>query len=261
MSEVLESLPSVNGVILCDPAEALDAATVRQRACTELLRQAALSEGLLSPGDAGWRAGCISAQASAAIEAYLAHAIDLTEPDAQSCRRYYDAHPAQFETGEQAQVRHILYAVTPGVDVDLLRQRAEATLLALRCADPDGPDFAQRAQAESNCPSGAHGGDLGWITRDDVVPEFAQAVFGQSEVGVLARLVRSRYGFHVVQVRARQAGQRLPFAAVQGAVAQRLQQHRHIVAVRRLLGELAARARLHGVPFEAAQALDAPLTQ
>ena len=52
-------------------------------------------------------------------------------------------------------MRHILFAVTPGVDVNALRQRAEACLLDVRCATPDGQDrFATAARATSNCPSG-----------------------------------------------------------------------------------------------------------
>ena len=57
--------------------------------------------------------------------------------------------------------------MTPGVDVVALRKRAEATLLDVRCHDGKASDrFANAARASSNCPSGAEGGDLGWLTRD-----------------------------------------------------------------------------------------------
>ena len=44
------------------------------------------------------------------------------------------------------QLRHVLFAVTPGVDVKLLRQRAEAMLVQLRCADDGGASFAAAAR-------------------------------------------------------------------------------------------------------------------
>ena len=48
------------------------------------------------------------------------------------------------------------------------------------------------AASTSNCPSGAQGGDLGWLRREDVAPELARELFGQAEIGVLPRLVHSR---------------------------------------------------------------------
>ena len=47
----MNALPQVNGVPLCDAAERLDTAELRQRACTELLRQAAIGEDLLAADD------------------------------------------------------------------------------------------------------------------------------------------------------------------------------------------------------------------
>ena len=64
---------------------------------------------------------------------------------AEACRRYHEAHPAATRKGERAHLRHVLFAVTPGVDVKQLRLRAEALLIELRCADDGGAKFAQAA--------------------------------------------------------------------------------------------------------------------
>ena len=71
----------------------------------------------------------------------------------------------------------------------------------------------------SNCPSGATGGELGWLVSADCAPEFAREIFGHVEVGVLPRLVHSRFGLHVVEVLEREPGTQQPFEAVRGAVA------------------------------------------
>ena len=63
--------------------------------------------------------------------------------------------------------------------------------------------FAVAAGSLSNCPSGAQGGDLGELTAPDCVAEFAREIFGKVEIGVLPRLVHSRFGLHVVEVQAR----------------------------------------------------------
>ena len=61
---------------------------------------------------------------------------------------------------------------------------------------------------------------MGWLTAQDCAPEFAREIFGKPEVGVLPRLVHSRFGLHVVEVLAREPGVEPPFEAVKSAVAQ-----------------------------------------
>ncbi len=161
--------------------------------------------------------------------------------------------------GERAQLRHVLFAVTPGVDVNALRQRAEACLLDVRCASPGGEDrFAMAAASTSNCPSGAEGGALGWLTADACAPEFAREIFGKPEVGVLPRLVHSRFGLHVVEVLAREPGLDPAFEAVKSAVAQGLRQQAFATALRQYLQLLAGSATVMGVALEAAES---PLVQ
>jgi len=202
-------------------------------AATELLRQAAIREGLLDAADPPAAEGVISAAASQAIEALLEREIRVPEPSEEACRRHHAAHAAQYTRGERAALRHVLFAVTPGVDVVALRKRAEACLLDVRCHDGSGADrFAAAARELSNCPSGAAGGDLGWLAASDCAPEFAREVFGHAEVGVLPRLVHSRFGLHVVEVLQRESGEALPFEAVRGAIEATLRQQSYATALR-----------------------------
>ena len=153
----------------------------------------------------------------------------------------------------------MLFAVTPGVDVRRLRERAEAALLELRChREGDSDRFGAVAAELSNCPSGAQGGQLGWLTRADCAPEFAREVFAGPEVGVLPRLVHSRFGLHVVEVRARDAGHLPPFETLRGAVALALRQQTFVTALRQYLQLLAGEAQIVGVELDGA---DRPLVQ
>ena len=259
MSTAVAEVARVNGVALNAPHELLDEETLRQRACTELLRQAAQQAGLLPASDVPGVEGAISVEASNAIEQLLERELDLPDPSEEACRRYHEAHPAAHAQGERAQLRHVLFAVTPGVDVKQLRLRAEAMLIDLRCADDGGAKFAEAAAQWSNCPSGQQGGDLGWLTRADCAPEFAREVFGGSaEIGVLARLVHSRFGLHVVEVVARDPGQQPSFEEVRQAIALTLRQQAWVNALRQYLQVLAGGATVEGVVLDAA---DTPLVQ
>jgi peptidyl-prolyl cis-trans isomerase C len=258
-ADILVAAARVNGVALHAPGETIAPGQLRQRACTELLRQAAQREGLLAPDDAPGTDGAISEAATAAIDALLERALDVPEPSAEACRRHYAAHTGKFATGERARVRHILFAVTPGVDVVALRKRAEAALVDVRCHDGKAGDaFADAARTLSNCPSGAEGGDLGVLTADDCAPEFAREIFGRTEIGVLPRLVHSRFGLHVVEVQAREPGVTPAFDAVRGAVANSLRQQGFATALRQFLQVLAGAAAIEGVDLQAA---NTPLVQ
>ncbi len=252
------SIARINGLALHEAGQRLDEEALRQRACTELLRQAAQQTGLLSSDDKPDTSGATSAAASTAIEQLLEQELRVPEPTQAVCRRYYETHPAAHRQGERVQLRHVLFAVTPGVDVRRLRERAEALLIELRCADDGGLRFAEAAAQWSNCPSGQQGGDLGWLTRADCAPEFAGEVFGSAEIGVLARLVHSRFGLHVVEVCAREAGQQPTFEEVHQAIAQTLRQHTWVNALRQYLQLLARAAAVEGVVLDVA---DSPLVQ
>jgi peptidyl-prolyl cis-trans isomerase C len=244
-------IASVNGVALHAPSETIAPDALRQRACTELLRQVAQREGLLATDDAPVTDDAISEAATVAIDTLLERALRVPDPTDEACRRHHAAHAARYASGERVRVRHILFAVTPGMDVVALRKRAEAALLDVRCHDGTAGDgFVHAARTLSNCPSGAEGGDLGWVEAKDCAPEFAREIFGKAEIGVLPRLVHSRFGLHVVEVQAREPGVVPEFAAVRGAVAVALRQQGFVTALRQYLQVLAGAAVVEGVDLE-----------
>ena len=249
----------VNGIALHGASEQLAPEQLRQRACSELLRQAAIGAGLLDAADAAPGDGAISEAASQAIDTLLERELRVPDPSEEACLRHHAAHPARYRSGERVRARHILFAVTPGSDVVALRNRAEACLLDVRCHDGSAGDgFGAAARKLSNCPSGAEGGELGWLVAADCASEFARELFGHVEVGVLPRLVHSRFGLHVVEVLEREGGVAQPFEAVRGAVTMALRQQAFVTALRQYLSLLAGAATLVGVELEAA---DTPLVQ
>ena len=248
---------SINGVPLHGADAVPGAAELRQRACTELLRHAAQRAGMLPVGDVPSTDGAISAAAAAAIERLIDREVAVREPSEEACRRHYAAHPESYGAGERLRLRHVLFAVTPGVDVNALRKRAEALLVSLRCADPASDTFAEAARQWSNCPSaaqdGGQAGELGWMSREDCAPEFAREVFSRdsgAHVGVLPQLVRSRFGLHIVEVEARESGEAMPFEEVRAAVASGLRNQAFVTALRQYLRRLAGAAALENIDLD-----------
>jgi peptidyl-prolyl cis-trans isomerase C len=247
-------IAKINGVALKKEDEKLTDDELRQRACSELLRQAAIASGLLAANDRPGADGVISENASEAIEILLESKLVIPEPEHEACHRHYLAHRASHTTGERVKVRHILFAVTDGVDVAALRNRAETTLLNVRCHDENAADvFAEAARTQSNCPSGANGGNLDWLTEADCAPEFAREIFAHAEVGVLPRLVHSRFGLHVVEVQEREAGVEQPFESVSSAIAMTLRRKAYVNALLQYLRILSNGANVEGVDLEMEQ--------
>ncbi|HEX6002501.1 MAG TPA: peptidylprolyl isomerase, partial [Burkholderiales bacterium] len=237
---MISDVARINGVALNSAQDTLTPQELRQRACTELLRQAAQRAGLLDADDAPSADGVISEAASTAIEALLEREIAVPEPDEEACRRHHAANANLYRSGERVRVRHVLFAVTPGVDVAALRKRAEATFLEVRCHDGRGDErFAAAARRWSNCPSGERGGELGWLEAGDCAPEFAREIFGRPEVGVLPHLVHTRFGLHVVEVLERDRGTPQPFETVRSAAATALRRQAFVTALRQYLSVLA----------------------
>jgi peptidyl-prolyl cis-trans isomerase C len=254
------NLACINGMCIQRADEVVDQDTLRQRAYSELLRQTAIKKGLLAATEVPAMDGVLSEAASKAIEMLLEQEVAVPEPSEEACQRHHAAHQATYTTGERVNVRHILFAVTPGIDLNALRKQAEGTLLNVRCFDSKSTEdaFAKAASTLSNCPSGAEGGQLGWLTTTDCAPEFAKELFGNKEVGVLPRLVHSRFGLHVVEVLAREAGVPQPFESVHGAVSMTLRQQTFVTALRQYLSLLTAEAHIEGVELDSA---DTPLVQ
>ena len=66
----------------------------------------------------------------------------------------------------------------------------------------NGTDFGEVAQANSTCPSGNNGGDLGQFGPGQMVPEFDKAVFS-GDVGVVYGPIQTQFGYHLLEVTGR----------------------------------------------------------
>ncbi len=96
---------------------------------------------------------------------------------------------------QQTRARHILVRLNEVVSEADARQR----LLALKERIDNGAEFAELARLQSEDASASRGGDLGWLSPGDTVPEFERAM-GELEPGQLSEPVQSPFGWHLIQV-------------------------------------------------------------
>jgi peptidyl-prolyl cis-trans isomerase C len=198
------------------------AAAARALVVRELLRREIERLGLASEVQAaGQQAAGQESAEEAGIRLLLEREITDRVPTGEDCRRYYEQNRERFRSPDRIRVRHILLAA-PADDVKgRFQARADAeALIAQLGTDP--VLFADFALRRSDCPSKSEGGDLGWLERGQTTPEFDRQVF-RLAAGLAAFPVESRWGYHVVQVDAIEAGTPLSFDDVQARIADYLE--------------------------------------
>ncbi|HKT50635.1 MAG TPA: peptidyl-prolyl cis-trans isomerase [Candidatus Angelobacter sp.] len=139
--------------------------------------------------------------------------------------RYYAENQQQYHTPDRVRVRHILIETPkPGPDgkldqkaVDAARAKAQDILKQVRA----GGNFAELANKYSQDPgnTGNKGGELGWITKGQTVPEFEKTAFAQNP-GQISDVVQTSYGFHIIQTEEKETAHVKPLSEVQGQIEQ-----------------------------------------
>jgi peptidyl-prolyl cis-trans isomerase D len=129
----------------------------------------------------------------------------------QEIQAYYNAHQAEYQQPEQARSRHILIKFPGGAAKTDAEAKAKADALLKQIQG--GADFADLAKKNSEDPgSGAQGGELGFARRGTMVPEFDSAIFN-NKIGDV-KIVKSQFGYHIVQVEERQTAHTQPMNEV-----------------------------------------------
>jgi peptidyl-prolyl cis-trans isomerase C len=104
----------------------------------------------------------------------------------EAMKKVYDEAAKQIEGEQEVHARHIL------VETEDEAKAVEAEL-------KKGADFAELAKKKSKDPGAADGGDLGFFTKDQMVPEFSTVAFAL-EPGKISDPVKSQFGWHVIKV-------------------------------------------------------------
>jgi peptidyl-prolyl cis-trans isomerase D len=138
--------------------------------------------------------------------------------DEASLRAAYRERLDEFTEPERRHLRHILLRVPNDADAPET-QAVRERLQAVRARIEAGESFTEVAAEVSEDPGSADaGGDLGFVERGGLDPAFEQVAFAL-EPGTLSEPVRSRFGYHLVEVLEVEGGEAKPFAEVRDQLA------------------------------------------
>ena len=123
-------------------------------------------------------------------EIYLNRLIEKQVTE-DTIRKRYDAFVKENPAKEEISARHIL-----------VQTEAQAKEVITELGK--GADFAELAKARSIDPAGKQqGGDLGFFSKEEMVPEFSEAAFKMKDGEISKAPVRTQFGYHVIRVEAR----------------------------------------------------------
>ena len=141
-------------------------------------------------------------------------------PSDVDLERLYNQNKDRFRTPERVKVRHILLKTTEKPPAEEAQIKAKAEDLLKQIKAKNGANFAELAKKYSEDPaSGAKGGEIpDWVVKGQMVPEFEKASFTLKQ-GEISDLVKTQYGYHIVQVLAKEPARLQSFAEVKNQLA------------------------------------------
>jgi peptidyl-prolyl cis-trans isomerase C len=122
----------------------------------------------------------------------------------EAMKKVYEEASKQITGEVEVRARHILVET---------EDEAKAVVEELK----KGADFAELAKKKSKDPGASDGGDLGFFTKDQMVPEFSAVAF-VIEPGKISDPVKSQFGWHVIKVEEKRNRQAPPFEQVKGQI-------------------------------------------
>lgn len=128
----------------------------------------------------------------------------------------YQANIQQYQVPNRVHVEHILFMTVGKTDAEVeeIKKTADDVLKQVK----KGGKFDELAKKYSEDPGTKEkGGDLGWITQGQTVPEFEKTAFGLDR-GQVSDLVRTQYGFHIIKVLEKETARTKTFDEVKDSI-------------------------------------------
>lgn len=172
-----------------------------------------------------------------AIQVWQKQQLDKVNVSEKEQKEYYDKNKEEFDEKESVHARHIL-----------LKEEQEAKDIIVELKSLKGnalkEKFIKLAMEKSTGPSGPKGGDLGFFTQGQMVPEFNDKVFSMSVGEVTTEPVKTQFGYHVIYLEEKKAKSTRSFSEVKSFIEQRLKMEKFKSLMQDKMMELKKKANI-----------------
>ncbi len=155
----------------------------------------------------------------------------------QEIADFYQANIEQFRKGEARRIRQIFFPVPQKASKDEDEEQRAKASAAFKRVKRNGKDFASIAKKISEGPASARGGDLGFIKKGELFPEFEKIIFSMP-VGKTGEVIRTRAGYHILLVESKRPGKVTTLDLISGKIRGRLFREKRAKRRREWISEL-----------------------
>ena len=153
-----------------------------------------------------------------AIKAYVEqHIFKEMQVSDGELKKIFDESPERFSKPAEVHARHILLKVKPDAKPEEDAQAKERAEKIRQEAKQGNTPFDELAKKHSEGPSKEKGGDLGYFSKNQMVPAFGEAAFAL-QPGEISDLVKTRFGYHIIKVEDKRGGGKSNFEEVKEQV-------------------------------------------
>jgi peptidyl-prolyl cis-trans isomerase C len=160
-------------------------------------------------------------------------------------KKFYDENKKEFEHPEMVRASHILIRLPEDASDEVVAEKKKAAQAALDRVTTKKEDFTAVAKEVSEEPgANESGGDLNFFPKDRMVPEFANAAFAMKKGEISKEPVRTKFGWHIINVTDRKDSGTMPFEEVKDQVGSYLEGGKRREAVRNVIDSVRAEAKV-----------------
>ncbi len=162
----------------------------------------------------------------------LSKTIQVTDKEV---KEYYEKNKAKYVTPLELKASHILVKT---------EKEADAIIKNLSSAKDKKVTFTKLAKEKSTGPSGSNGGELGWFTKEKMLPEFSNAAEKLNVGEVTKKAVKTQYGYHVIYLDDKKAPASLSFDTIKAQLKQELLQKAFVDKVQKIAADLKQKSKI-----------------
>jgi peptidyl-prolyl cis-trans isomerase C len=170
-----------------------------------------------------------------------------TAVTSQEAKTYYDSHPDEFKVPERVRARHIIVLV-PDKTPAKAKDEALAKIKEAEKLIKKGEDFAEVAKKFSQDGAAQRGGDLGYFSQGQMVPEFEKVAFSLKP-GKVSSIVETKFGYHLIKVEDHQKATTQGFPEVEKKLLDNLKGQKTQKELQAYVKDLTEKAKIEKTQF------------
>ena len=162
----------------------------------------------------------------------LSKTVEVTDKEVKA---HYSKNKAKYITPLELKASHILVKT---------EKEANEIIKKLSNSKDKKISFTKMAKEKSTGPSGSNGGELGWFTKDKMLPEFSAAAEKLKVGEVSKKAVQTQYGFHVIYLDDKKTSTSLSYEKIKSQLKQELLQTIFVQKVQKIAADLKKKSKI-----------------